>query len=55
MQDALLARVADTERQSEIAVRVSTWKERIEDAMEEQVCFTNMFANKNKCTVEVLS
>ncbi|KAJ3705284.1 hypothetical protein LUZ61_008989 [Rhynchospora tenuis] len=34
--DALLASVADTERQSEIAARVSTWKERIEDAMEEQ-------------------
>lgn len=36
----LLASVADTERQSEIAARVSTWKERIEDALEEQVCFT---------------
>ncbi|KAJ4760748.1 Condensin-2 complex subunit H2 [Rhynchospora pubera] len=34
--DALLASVADTERQSEIAARVSTWKEKIEDAMEEQ-------------------
>jgi hypothetical protein len=32
--------VADTERQSEIAARVSTWKERIEDALEEQVSFT---------------
>jgi hypothetical protein len=36
--------VADTERQSEIASRVSTWKERIEDALEEQVSFTKVYA-----------
>ncbi|XP_038972053.1 condensin-2 complex subunit H2-like [Phoenix dactylifera] len=34
--DALLASIAETEKQTELATRVSTWKERIEHTSEEQ-------------------
>ncbi|EER97300.1 condensin-2 complex subunit H2 [Sorghum bicolor] len=34
--NALLASIAEVEKQSEMDARVSTWKERIEDALEEQ-------------------
>ncbi|KAG8080352.1 hypothetical protein GUJ93_ZPchr0007g3101 [Zizania palustris] len=34
--DALLARIAEAEQQTELDARVSTWKERIEHALEEQ-------------------
>jgi len=34
--NALLASIAEAEKQSEMDARVSTWKERIEDALEEQ-------------------
>jgi condensin-2 complex subunit H2 len=36
--NALLASIAEIEQQSEMDARVSTWKERIEHALEEQVC-----------------
>ena len=36
-QDALLASIAENEKQTELATRVSTWKQRIEQALEEQV------------------
>uniref|UniRef100_A0ACD5UN76 Uncharacterized protein n=1 Tax=Avena sativa TaxID=4498 RepID=A0ACD5UN76_AVESA len=35
--DLLLARIAEAEQQTELDARVSTWKERIEHALEEQV------------------
>lgn len=35
-QDALLASIAEAEQQTELDARVSTWKERIEHALEEQ-------------------
>jgi len=38
IQNALLASIAEVEKQSEMDARVSTWKERIEEALEEQVC-----------------
>ncbi|CAL5337900.1 unnamed protein product [Camellia sinensis] len=34
--DALLASIAETEKQTELAARVSTWKQRIENNLEEQ-------------------
>ncbi|KAJ4969076.1 hypothetical protein NE237_015777 [Protea cynaroides] len=34
--DALLASIAETEQQSELATRVSSWKQRIEQTLEEQ-------------------
>ncbi|KAA8548961.1 hypothetical protein F0562_000645 [Nyssa sinensis] len=34
--DALLASIAETEKQTELAARVSTWKQRIEQNLEEQ-------------------
>ncbi|CAN6468653.1 unnamed protein product [Victoria cruziana] len=34
--DALLARIAEAEKQTELAVHVSTWKQRIEHSLEEQ-------------------
>lgn len=34
--DALLASIAETEKQTELATRVSTWKQRIEQTLEEQ-------------------
>ncbi|KAF5195677.1 Condensin-2 complex subunit h2 [Thalictrum thalictroides] len=34
--DALLASIAETEKQTELAARVSTWKQRIESTLEEQ-------------------
>ncbi|KAG0483948.1 hypothetical protein HPP92_012032 [Vanilla planifolia] len=34
--DALLATIAETEKQTELAARVSTWKQKIERAIEEQ-------------------
>ncbi|KAL5996192.1 hypothetical protein ACLOJK_026266 [Asimina triloba] len=34
--DALLATIAETEKQTELAARVSTWKQRIENVLEEQ-------------------
>ncbi|XP_058077059.1 condensin-2 complex subunit H2 [Magnolia sinica] len=34
--DALLASIAETEKQTELAARVSTWKQRIENTLEEQ-------------------
>ncbi|PSR85103.1 Condensin-2 complex subunit like [Actinidia chinensis var. chinensis] len=34
--DALLASIAESEKQTELAVRVSTWKQRIEENLEEQ-------------------
>jgi transposase len=37
IQNALLASKAEVEQQSEMDERVSTWKERIEVALEEQV------------------
>lgn len=37
LQDALLASIAETEKQSELAARVSTWKQKIEHNLEEQV------------------
>jgi len=37
-QNILLASIAEVEQQSEMYARVSTWKERIEHALEEQVC-----------------
>lgn len=36
-QDALLASIAETEKQSELAAQVSTWKQKIEHNLEEQV------------------
>ncbi|MED6154520.1 Condensin-2 complex subunit H2, partial [Stylosanthes scabra] len=36
MQNALLASIAETEKQTEMAVRVSTWKQRIENSLEEE-------------------
>ncbi|KAL0393264.1 UNVERIFIED_CONTAM: Condensin-2 complex subunit H2 [Sesamum radiatum] len=36
--DALLATLAENEKQTELATRVSTWKQRIEQNLEEQVC-----------------
>ncbi|KAJ9699648.1 hypothetical protein PVL29_005491 [Vitis rotundifolia] len=35
--DALLANIAETEKQTELAARVSTWKQKIEHDLEEQV------------------
>lgn len=37
LQDALLASIAETEKQSELAARVSTWKQKIEHNLEKQV------------------
>ena len=37
IQDDLLASIAESEKQTELAVRVSTWKQRIEENLEEQV------------------
>lgn len=34
--DGLLAMIAESEKQTELAARVSTWKQRIEEAMDEQ-------------------
>ncbi|CAK9145601.1 unnamed protein product [Ilex paraguariensis] len=34
--DSLLASIAETEKQTEVAARVSTWKQRIEQSLEEQ-------------------
>lgn len=55
MQDALLASIAETEKQTELATRVSTWKQKIEHNLEEQVgsiCFASLlcqnFHQKNK-------
>ncbi|KAL0367735.1 UNVERIFIED_CONTAM: Condensin-2 complex subunit H2 [Sesamum radiatum] len=36
--DALLATLSENEKQTELATRVSTWKQRIEQNLEEQVC-----------------
>lgn len=36
-QDALLATLAENEKQTELTTRVSTWKQRIEKNLEEQV------------------
>lgn len=36
-QDSLLASIAETEKQTELAARVSTWRQRIEHTLEEQV------------------
>jgi len=47
LQDALLASIAENEKQTELATRVSTWKQRIEQTLEEQVSvrILNSFAN----------
>lgn len=37
LQDALLASIAEAEKQTELAARVSTWKQKIEQSLEEQV------------------
>lgn len=37
VQDALLASIAETEKQTEMAARVSRWKQNIEHNLEEQV------------------
>lgn len=37
LQDSLLATLAENEKQTEMATRVSTWKQRIEQHLEEQV------------------
>ena len=37
MQDALLASIAESEKQTELAARVSSWKQKIEHNLEEQV------------------
>lgn len=37
MQDALLASIAENEKQTELAARVSSWKQKIEHNLEEQV------------------
>ncbi|WOK93163.1 hypothetical protein Cni_G01856 [Canna indica] len=34
--DSLLASIAETQKQTEMAARVSTWKQRVEDTLEEQ-------------------
>ena len=36
-QDSLLASCTETEKQSALAARVSTWKQRIEKNLDEQV------------------
>lgn len=37
MQDSLLANIAKTEKQTEMAARVSSWKQRIEQNLDDQV------------------
>lgn len=37
LQDSLLASIAETEMQTELMERVSTWKQRIEHTLDEQV------------------
>lgn len=40
-QDALLASIAESETQTELATRVSSWKQKIEKNLEEQVKVLN--------------
>lgn len=42
LKDALLASIAESEKQTEMATRVSTWKQNIEHNLEEQVIQFNV-------------
>nr|DAD19280.1 TPA_asm: hypothetical protein HUJ06_020743 [Nelumbo nucifera] len=44
--DALLVSIAETEKQTELATRVSTWKQRIEHTLEEQSQLVGTYLNR---------
>lgn len=55
-QDALLASIAETEKLTELAARVSSWKQKIEHNLDEQVIlFFSFLSLSNPTNIDQLS